>query len=252
MHPSLLLISLASFASALEPISTDIPGFTTTALDNAAIQAPPGCNGKDTYITVKTFPADDPFDAQRCAQACEAETQFNLDHLNGRAICRFFNFYMSLKNGLPDQQVCALYTQAWDASYATNEGQWRGDDHYTITGSYAFTNTTHDSDEPGCSSSSVTPPSTLTTTTSTGAPPAPTCAAIGLCCMNVAPWSTNSAIWGGPCGYTPDNPSELIGARCIFRPAASGSASCPTGLMAACCQGFIPGQCALGTRCTRM
>lgn len=36
---------------------------------------------------------------------------------------------------------------SWDSSYATNEGQWRGDDHYTIDYSYFYTNTT-DAGEP--------------------------------------------------------------------------------------------------------
>lgn len=148
MRSSLHLLSLAGFAgfaSALvsEPQAvTDIPGYTTTALGNAAIRAPNDCNGKGSYINVKTFPADSLFDAQRCAQACEEETQFNLDHLNGRAICRFFNSYLSLKNGEPVEQICALYTQAWDASYADETGQWRGDDHYTISNSYSYASNT--------------------------------------------------------------------------------------------------------------
>lgn len=36
-----------------------------------------------------------------------------------------------------------------------------------------------------------------------------------LCCFNVAPWSTNSGVWGGICGYTPPSPNQLVGARCI-------------------------------------
>lgn len=70
-----------------------------------------------------------------------------------------------------------------------------------------------------------------------------------LCCLNIAPWSTNSAVWGGICGYTPAIPSELIGARCITRPA---SGTCPAGTSQACCKGSIPGQCALGTQCARV
>lgn len=35
------------------------------------------------------------------------------------------------------------------------------------------------------------------------------------CCMGLAPWSTNQGVWGGICGYTPADPSELIGGRCI-------------------------------------
>jgi hypothetical protein len=408
MHSSLLLVGIIGFASALVPepqVSTEVPSYTTTALNNAAIRAPDDCNGKSSFITVKSFPADAPFDAQRCAQACKDETQFNLDYLIGRAICRFFNYYLSLKNGEPDEQICVLYTQAWDASYANNTGQWRGEDHYTIANSYSFASTTDafiapicPSDLSGLSSpenldfcasyigyvppvetSSIaatvstiaftttteasisTPPpvtvtstvissgettvmvateiqvttvlvtadakkralatpalvanwapekisaacskvatftrtttlttatetvytatetstatqlsvapaltttlittsplintvgvtyTTLTTVTSRIVAQPPTCGAIPLCCLNVAPWSTNSAVWGNVCGYFPGTgPQELIGARCIPRPA---SGVCPSGTSKACCQGTVPGQCALGTLCTRV
>ncbi|KAK4197204.1 hypothetical protein QBC40DRAFT_299592 [Triangularia verruculosa] len=70
---------------------------------------------------------------------------------------------------------------------------------------------------------------------------------IALCCMNLAPWSTNSGIWGGACGYYPADPNERVGARCITR--APGT-DCFGNLLATCCAGFIPGQCSLGTRCT--
>lgn len=41
-----------------------------------------------------------------------------------------------------------------------------------------------------------------------------------LCCINVAPFSTNSAVWGSICGLVPTSQSELIGARCISWPAS--------------------------------
>ncbi|EUC40265.1 hypothetical protein COCMIDRAFT_48500, partial [Bipolaris oryzae ATCC 44560] len=69
---------------------------------------------------------------------------------------------------------------------------------------------------------------------------------IRLCCVNIAAWSTNSAVWGNICGYTPSNPAELVGARCITRPS---SGTCPGGSMQACCRGTVPGSCALGTQC---
>jgi hypothetical protein len=70
----------------------------------------------------------------------------------GRTICRFFNYYLSLKNGEPFEQICALFTQAWDASYADETGQWRGDDHYTISDSYAYASTTDAFVAPVCPS----------------------------------------------------------------------------------------------------
>ncbi|KAL4261203.1 hypothetical protein AB1N83_006829 [Pleurotus pulmonarius] len=68
------------------------------------------------------------------------------------------------------------------------------------------------------------------------------------CCMGLAAWSTNSVVWGTICGYTPPDPSEIIGGRCIVNPG-----TCPSGTHATCCAGSWPGpsgQCALGTNCT--
>ena len=40
----------------------------------------------------------------------------------------------------------SMYTQAWDASYAKNDGQWRGSVHYTMGLSYIASNTTQSGD----------------------------------------------------------------------------------------------------------
>lgn len=90
----------------------------------------------------KLFNDGKPFDAQRCAAACEAETQYNIEHLDSRMLCKFFNTYVLNKNGEPQGQYCVMYTQKWDKTYAVNDGQWRGDDHYTVEYSYSFSNTT--------------------------------------------------------------------------------------------------------------
>lgn len=157
----------------------------------------------------------------------------------------------------------ALYNETWASTYATNDGQWRGDDHYTIRSSYISSNAT----DPGLcplviattsvdsiSEAPTTSPSSteLLTTTST-AVPVSGCATrpINLCCLNVAPWSTNAYVWGTICGYNPEDPSELVGARCSPR---STSGPCPPGSSAACCRGTLSGpnaQCGLGTQCAR-
>ncbi|KAF2737647.1 hypothetical protein EJ04DRAFT_487589 [Polyplosphaeria fusca] len=118
----------------------NVPGYKGTFAYDKAIQAPSDCNGRDTYITQKYFGDGKPFDAARCAAACEAETQFNIDHLNSRSICRFFNTYIMYKNGQSQGQYCALYNTTWDGSYATNDGQWRGNDHWTVGYSQFFSN----------------------------------------------------------------------------------------------------------------
>jgi hypothetical protein len=40
----------------------------------------------------------------------------------------------------------SMYTQAWDASYAKNDGQWRGSVHYTMGLSYIASNATQSGD----------------------------------------------------------------------------------------------------------
>ncbi|KAK1482404.1 hypothetical protein CTAM01_13564 [Colletotrichum tamarilloi] len=42
----------------------------------------------------------------------------------------------------PEGQYCSLYSKSWDNSYAVNNGQWRGSDHYTISYSFSYTNAT--------------------------------------------------------------------------------------------------------------
>ena len=127
--------------------------------------------------------------------------------------------------------ISALYNQTWADSYATNDGQWRGTDHYTFRSSYIASNAT----KPG-----ICPPKTTPQ-------PAPSqCSrAYSVCCMGVAPWSSNSGVWGGICGYYPSNPNEIVGARCITRP----SSGCPSGSIPACCSGVYGSQCGLFTQC---
>ncbi|RMZ75472.1 hypothetical protein DV738_g5463, partial [Chaetothyriales sp. CBS 135597] len=115
-------------------------GYTGTFVDNAAINAPTDCN---SYIQYELWNDGQPFDLGRCAAACAAVTQFNADHLCNRATCRFFDTYILLKNGVPQGQVCAMYTRSWDSSYADNYGYHStdGSDEYTIEWSYIFHNT---------------------------------------------------------------------------------------------------------------
>ncbi|RMZ16858.1 hypothetical protein D0860_00786 [Hortaea werneckii] len=123
------------------------------ALGNAAINAPLDCNNKDTYMGVKIF-TKGPFDAGLCAAACTAQSKYNLAHppKNGVAqTCHFFNTYILYKNSQSVGQYCSLYSETWPASFATNKGQYRGNDHYTIGQSFAFSNTTANADKPsGC------------------------------------------------------------------------------------------------------
>ncbi|XP_014554341.1 hypothetical protein COCVIDRAFT_50074, partial [Bipolaris victoriae FI3] len=123
-------------------VPESVPGYTGTFVGTKAVNAPSDCNGRDTYITYKEFSDGAPFDPSRCATACEAETQFNIDHLNSRSICRFFNTYILMKNGVPQAQICSMYNTTWanTPDIISNEGQWRGDDHYTIAYSEIYSN----------------------------------------------------------------------------------------------------------------
>ncbi|TIA51410.1 hypothetical protein D6C77_08866 [Aureobasidium pullulans] len=120
-------------------------GYTlNTFLDGSAVNAPNNCNKANTYMGVKLF-ADGPFDTTLCAAACTAQTNYNLRHPPpaGKATtCQFYNTYEMYKNGAYQGQYCTLYTQAWSTTYATNKGQWRGTDHYTIGKSYIASNAT--------------------------------------------------------------------------------------------------------------
>jgi hypothetical protein len=76
----------------------------------------------------KLFNDGQPFEPARCAAACEAETKWNVEHLNSRMLCKFFNTYVLMRNGEMQGQY--------------NNGQWRGTDHYSIASSFSYSNTT--------------------------------------------------------------------------------------------------------------
>lgn len=122
-----------------KPPSYTVPGYTGVNCHDSAINAPTDetCY---TYITEKTWNDGQTFSPERCISACEAETKYNADYLNGRATCRFVNTYMLYKNGVSQGQVCAMYTRAWDASFATNVGYSSGSDKFTIATSWSYSN----------------------------------------------------------------------------------------------------------------
>ncbi|KAI1077785.1 hypothetical protein F5B20DRAFT_592509 [Whalleya microplaca] len=128
-------------------MKTAIPtvlGFTGQSLGNSAINAPLDCNGRDTYMGAKIF-STSIFDPNLCAAACASQNEYNLAHpvtYGETLICNFFTTYLVAKNGDPQGQYCALYTQSWNSSYATNDGLWSGTDHYTIGYAFSYTNTT--------------------------------------------------------------------------------------------------------------
>ncbi|KAL8788747.1 MAG: hypothetical protein Q9195_007154 [Heterodermia aff. obscurata] len=121
-------------------------GYTVnTPIGNASIDAPLDCNNHNTYMGAKLFTST-AFDTALCAAACSAQSAYNLRHPppNSPAqTCQFYNTYAMYKNDVYQGQYCTLYNQTWNATYATNTGQYRGNDHYTIQYSYTASNATN-------------------------------------------------------------------------------------------------------------
>ena len=81
------------------------------------------------------------YDPQTCADACNVQTTYDSQHpaLDGTyQTCIFFDAYVLSENGIPQGLYCALYNETWAPSYATNHGQTRGSDRYTISRSYSY------------------------------------------------------------------------------------------------------------------
>jgi hypothetical protein len=102
----------------------------------------------DTYNGMRLFNTN-PYDPSLCAAACEAQTQFDKQHIvdaNGEyKPCNFFTSYILTRNGVPLGTYCALYTQTWDSSYAVNTGYFHGDDEYSVICAASYSATTPDS-----------------------------------------------------------------------------------------------------------
>ncbi|KAI4765687.1 hypothetical protein E4T45_14477, partial [Aureobasidium sp. EXF-8846] len=91
----------------------------------------------------------------QCSQYCDAQTKYNLATApkdgTPAKVCKFFNTYLltaKMANGkiVPQGQYCSLYTEAWPVKYATNAGQWRGQDQYTVDYSFGYSKVASSSD----------------------------------------------------------------------------------------------------------
>ncbi|KAL8905525.1 MAG: hypothetical protein Q9207_002587 [Kuettlingeria erythrocarpa] len=126
-------------ASPPDPIT----GFTGPTALGGAINAPLD-NGKNTYLGYKYFPFSQTqgYTPTTCADACNAQTGYNSRHPNADgsyATCSFFNAYVLSQNAIPQGLYCSLYSKTWAPSYATNRGQYRGTDRFTVSRSYSYT-----------------------------------------------------------------------------------------------------------------
>ena len=81
------------------------------------------------------------YDPQTCGDACNVQTAYNSRHPAADGTyqtCLFFNAYVLSENGIPQGLYCSLYNETWAPSYATNRGQTRGTDRYTVSRSYSY------------------------------------------------------------------------------------------------------------------
>ncbi|KAJ9638342.1 hypothetical protein H2199_007029 [Coniosporium tulheliwenetii] len=114
-------------------------GFKGPTRLGGAIDAPPNSAGQSTYIGMRFFPGV--YDPSQCAAACTATTDYNRRQATNGDFksCNFFNSYVLSEDNVAQGTYCSFYTQEWDARYATNYGQHRGDSYYSVSQSYAYT-----------------------------------------------------------------------------------------------------------------
>ncbi|EOD50433.1 hypothetical protein UCRNP2_2792 [Neofusicoccum parvum UCRNP2] len=123
-----------------------LPNFTgPVSIGNAAIQ-------DGSYYQYIDHNDQSAFDPAICAADCQENTAYNKLHSGGGSYtaCNTFNAYIPLKNGVAQGTRCVLYSQIVSniAQKATNTGETRGNDVFTIAGSYVYTLTTPDSGQP--------------------------------------------------------------------------------------------------------
>jgi hypothetical protein len=113
-----------------------------------AINAPYDAQGYNTFMGSKIF--TEIWNVDQCAAYCKSQSEYNIATApkdgTPAKVCRFFNTYLltaKMANGeiKPQGQYCSLYTEAWPEKYATNGGQWRGKDQYTIDYSFGYAKT---------------------------------------------------------------------------------------------------------------
>ncbi|GME43160.1 carbohydrate-binding-like protein [Neofusicoccum parvum] len=114
-------------------------------LNNAAMNAPlRDCAGTWTYMGYKFF-NDGPFDVEKCAAACDAQTAYNIAHPPSDGyvpLCAAFGTYLLTKTtssgSVVQGQMCTMYTSAWDAQYAVNTVSYDDSIGAKYTYSYSF------------------------------------------------------------------------------------------------------------------
>jgi hypothetical protein len=81
------------------------------------------------------------FDPTVCTSACSAQSAYDTRHppSTGKPnICNQVVAYVLSDNNIPQGMYCAMYTEAWAPQYATNYGQFRGVDFWSVSQAYAY------------------------------------------------------------------------------------------------------------------
>lgn len=85
------------------------------------------------------------YDPSACTAACTSQTAYNSAHppsSGNPQVCNQVVAYVLSDNGLPLGMYCAMYTEVWSSHYATNVGQYRGNDYYSVSDAYYYTPST--------------------------------------------------------------------------------------------------------------
>ncbi|TKX24502.1 hypothetical protein C1H76_3109 [Elsinoe australis] len=117
---------------------TPIDGYTGPTKLGGDTQAPL-LNGKDTYMGYKYYSGI--YNPSQCTAACSAQNIYNQKHPRSDGTwdkCIFTNSYVLSKNNVPQGTYCSLYSNQWTKAVATNYGQYRGSDYYSVSQSYGW------------------------------------------------------------------------------------------------------------------
>ncbi|KEQ68814.1 hypothetical protein M436DRAFT_16524, partial [Aureobasidium namibiae CBS 147.97] len=142
------VVVIAGSNGYLSNAVASVPGYgPAQPYGNNAINAPYDQNGYNTFLGSAIFQGA--FNAELCAAACTQKSDYARAHppTDGTPVqtCQFFNTYILYKN-TPDNvqgQYCAMYAESWGPSFATNNGQYRGNDHFMIQYSFEYSNSTN-------------------------------------------------------------------------------------------------------------
>ncbi|ERF69061.1 hypothetical protein EPUS_01017 [Endocarpon pusillum Z07020] len=115
------------------------PGYTGPTRFGGAINAPLAAGNVDTYMGYKFYANGD---YSQCVAACSAQTAYNARHPpqdgSPPKRCTFVNAYLLSKDNVVQGIYCSMYTQVWGPEFATNYGQYRGTNRYTVANSYGY------------------------------------------------------------------------------------------------------------------